>query len=354
MYRSKKLAACVWGAAASLVALYAAPTAAAEPTFATDVWPILEANCINCHGPDRKDSRGRLRKAKAGLRLDGKGHILAGSRATSTVVVPGDAAKSMLVQLISLPHDDEEIMPPKGEPLTKAQIATITKWIDSGADFGKWQGAAGGKVPAGAGAGEGPKTSLQKIYGEVGKGLEPLEAAQLQGVCGGLARVEAVLPGSPLLRVSFSSHEKEVTDDVLRGLVPLRGHVAHLDLGRVAITDKSLQLLASMPRLVRLDLQWTAVSGPGLVATLTPEPSAALWTQLISLNLNGTKTNDAALVPLQKLPKLQHLYIWDTPVTVEASDALRKARPKLRVRHQLRLPAPAPEGARDGPRRRNG
>lgn len=307
--------------------------------FEREVWPILADSCVKCHGAPKKDRRGRMRSAKAGLRLDGKGHILAGSETSKTVVVPGKAKESLLIQLVSLPADDDEIMPPKGDPLTKQQIATLARWIDEGAEFGSWKGAGGGaRAAEGASAPADPRAAIHKILKEVAQGVEPVEAAALQNVCAGLATVEPVLPGSPLLRVSFSSHERKITDELLQGLKPLSDHIAQLDLGRASISEKSLPLLFTMKRLVRLDLQWTRVSG---------DFAGADWLHLRSLNLNGTKVTDAAIPVLQGLGKLEHLYVWETAITDSSVAALRAARPKLRVRHKLRLPEPAPaEGGR--------
>lgn len=92
--------------------------------FARDVRPILEARCFECHGVD---------KAKAGLRLDARELAFAGSYGGETkVIVPGDAAKSLLVQRLVTTNEDER-MPAGGAPLSPAQIDTLRRWIDAGA-----------------------------------------------------------------------------------------------------------------------------------------------------------------------------------------------------------------------------
>jgi hypothetical protein len=51
------------------------------------------------------------------------------------VIVPGDAANSLLVRLIRHegPADDPMPMPPKGNKLSDADIAIVTRWIQAGA-----------------------------------------------------------------------------------------------------------------------------------------------------------------------------------------------------------------------------
>ena len=108
--------------------------------FEKEVWPIVKERCIKCHGASYTDTKGKLRKAKAGLRLDSPKRMLKGSEDDHKVVVPGKPEESSFIKVIKLPADHDDIMPPKGDPLTKDQIALIEKWIKEGAKFGKWEG----------------------------------------------------------------------------------------------------------------------------------------------------------------------------------------------------------------------
>ena len=85
--------------------------------------PVLKSSCVDCHGPD---------KQKAGLRLDTIAAVLKGSK-EGPVVKGGSPDESSLYQRIILPADDDDIMPPKGDPLSKAQTDLIKLWIVSGA-----------------------------------------------------------------------------------------------------------------------------------------------------------------------------------------------------------------------------
>src|SRR3954470_24465710 len=112
--------------ALALVALLAAcPWASAEapPDFDRDVRPILEQHCFKCHGPD---------KAKAGLRLDQKPSALKGGESGTPAVVPGNLLKSHLLKVVTT-DDPEQAMPPKGERLKPAEVATLAKWVETGA-----------------------------------------------------------------------------------------------------------------------------------------------------------------------------------------------------------------------------
>ena len=107
-----------------------APTAdkaaSARPiSFDTDIRPILAENCFACHGPDET-------KRKAKLHFDTR----EGAYSRPNVIVPGNTAKSLLIQHITSDDPDEHMPPPdSGHALTPRQIALLTQWIAEGA---KW------------------------------------------------------------------------------------------------------------------------------------------------------------------------------------------------------------------------
>ncbi|MFN0108389.1 MAG: DUF1553 domain-containing protein [Blastocatellia bacterium] len=94
--------------------------------FNRDVRPILSNNCFQCHGPDEA-----TRMAK--LRFDTK----EGAFAKPGVIVPGKAADSRLIKRITT-TDPDLVMPPlsSGHQLTPAQIETLKRWVDEGANWG--------------------------------------------------------------------------------------------------------------------------------------------------------------------------------------------------------------------------
>jgi mono/diheme cytochrome c family protein len=94
-------------------------------TFATDIKPIFDKSCVECHGP---------KKQKGGLRLDSREATVKGGEEGPSITV-GDSAKSSLVKLIARVGDEENWMPPidKGKPLTAEQVGLVRAWIDQGA-----------------------------------------------------------------------------------------------------------------------------------------------------------------------------------------------------------------------------
>ncbi len=88
------------------LAIACAPLPAAD--FKRDIAPALETQCISCHGAD---------KQKGKLRLDTRAALAEAG---------GD-----ILDRISLPHDDDDLMPPvdEGTPLTPEQIAAFEEWV---------------------------------------------------------------------------------------------------------------------------------------------------------------------------------------------------------------------------------
>jgi mono/diheme cytochrome c family protein len=93
--------------------------------FVREVRPIFEKHCHACHGPMRQ---------RSGLRLDRRSSALKGGDVYGPSVVPGKAAESPLFQLVSGANEDLR-MPPKGDPLPAAEVATLARWIDEGAPW---------------------------------------------------------------------------------------------------------------------------------------------------------------------------------------------------------------------------
>ncbi|MDB5351728.1 MAG: Protein of unknown function (DUF1553)/Protein of unknown function (DUF1549)/Planctomycete [Planctomycetota bacterium] len=108
--------------AVTMIAVTSARGQSPAIDFGKDVRPILEANCLSCHGPE---------KQKSGLRLDRKADAMKGGD-TGVAIVPNKSGESDLIARVASEKADFR-MPPKGERLSAAQVDTLKKWIDGGA-----------------------------------------------------------------------------------------------------------------------------------------------------------------------------------------------------------------------------
>ncbi|MFZ4765171.1 MAG: c-type cytochrome domain-containing protein [Roseimicrobium sp.] len=305
--------------------------------FEKEVLPVLEAKCLKCHRAPHMEE-GKEVKPKSELRLDAPWAMLKGGESKRAALVPKDSAKSYMFEVVNLPKDDDMFMPPKGDPLTKDEIAKLKTWIDEGANFGAWQANSEGKpadAPAASGALPPPKDrEHDKIYKALSVGLEPPNAEATKKVQAVGAQVSILQVGGPLVRVDFLTGVSKCTDESLAALTPVQQNIAHLDLARTAITDAALKTAATFPRLTRLDLRKTKITDTGLQAL-------AACKNLNYINLFGTEVSDAGLTALGKVKTLRNVYLFETKVTEAGVAKLRAALPKADIVSQVVMPTPS-------------
>lgn len=95
-----------------------------ENVYAVAIQPIFDRTCVECHKESKK---------KGKLRMDTYEELMKGG-AGGEVVVPGSLEDSYMIELMHLPEDDEEHMPPEGKKqLTAAEEAILEWWIIAGA-----------------------------------------------------------------------------------------------------------------------------------------------------------------------------------------------------------------------------
>jgi mono/diheme cytochrome c family protein len=94
-----------------------ATASAASGSLEAQVQIIFDQKCSQCHGESRRKP---ALHARVNLR----------SLSASEIIEPGEPARSLLMQRVKLPTDDDAHMPPSDEPQLSAQeIGTLEKWI---------------------------------------------------------------------------------------------------------------------------------------------------------------------------------------------------------------------------------
>jgi mono/diheme cytochrome c family protein len=117
-----------------------APNPEGVKLFEAKIRPILANSCVGCHGPD---------KQKGKMRLDTREGLIKGGLENEkqvVVVVPGDPAKSKIIEAINYKDEDSAMPPPKknkatgkmeDRKLTDEQIKDMTEWVKLGAPYGE-------------------------------------------------------------------------------------------------------------------------------------------------------------------------------------------------------------------------
>lgn len=195
----------LWGA--FLTASLRTATAAERITYEDHVFPIFEQSCLNCHNPD---------KTKGGLDLSSYTNTLKGGSG-GKIVEPNDTGSSLLTSVM---RTGELKMPPEGDAISPAQIATIKAWIEGGLLENKNSSARAAKKPAfqagpGSVAGkkpDGPPPMPQHLL------LEPVVTVTR----GSAIHAMAASPWAPLLAISSLRQVILVHSDTLElvGIIP--------------------------------------------------------------------------------------------------------------------------------------
>ena len=104
---------------------------AEDPSFSSDVRPILSDMCFSCHGPDEKGRKGELLLGE----LDA---AVKGGKSGEPAIVPGKPSVSEMIKRLHS-DDPDEVMPPPStkKKLTSEQITILEKWIAAGAKYEK-------------------------------------------------------------------------------------------------------------------------------------------------------------------------------------------------------------------------
>lgn len=277
-----------WSALASKQTGSAVP----DSFYQQQINPILDANCVSCHGES---------KMKGGLRVDSYDLVMKGGK-DGPVIVAGQPDRSLLLQRVTLPEGHKLFMPAEGKrPLKPEQIALIKAWILQGASPDKTS-LAGVSIARSTDIPLDPVGDYTGLLPEI-KQLDMGQGAKLVPVS------RKASDGLILNTVDVSS---SFGDAQLASFSNFAPYIVEAELGRTMVTDASLATLARFSHLRALHLEDTALTGQGL-------SKLSSLSHLTYLNLSGTKVTKEAVVPLGTMKNLKRIYLYDTPAQAAMS-----------------------------------
>ncbi|HEY1174446.1 MAG TPA: c-type cytochrome domain-containing protein [Verrucomicrobiae bacterium] len=285
-----------FGLAAGALLLAGVPEASAKVDFVKDIQPILVKTCVECHSAE---------KTKGDLRLDNK------EGALHSVKV-GKSADSELYKRVILPKDHDDIMPPKGEPLSKAQTDLLKAWIDEGAAWPDGLTLKGGGDAS---------AKAEDVLPDIKPNANELKAyAKLEEQ--GLA-VRQIAMNSQWRSASWHLSKDKVNDQTLAQLKDATV-ILDLNLAGTKVTDAGLANLKGLNGLRKLHLENTAITDKGL-------ESLKGMSNLRYLNLYNTAITDKGLEQLKGLKNLKNVYVFQTKVTDAGVKSLKAALPGVDI-----------------------
>lgn len=178
--------------------------------FSTQIKPILNNNCITCHGGVKKN---------AGFSLLFKDEAFARTESGKPAIIPGDAANSEFIK--RLQEDDLELRMPYEKPkLSDEEIDLLTRWVDEGATWGQhWAYTLPEKVMVPESVSEAsfsPETTSEFLQNDIDyfvmarleeKQIEPNPPAEKNSIARRLALDVVGLPPSEALYEKFITNE---------------------------------------------------------------------------------------------------------------------------------------------------
>ena len=181
-----------------------------------DVRPILSDNCYRCHGPDDG-------AREAGLRLDIRDEVVAATPGSPGrgVIEPGDPSLSELIRRVSSDDPDYRMPPPHTHrTLSNAEIETLTRWIEQGAEYKRhWSfiPPADHVPPASRYSADSVNAIDDFIFAEIEKqGLVPAREADRETL---ISRVTFTLTGLPPTPDEVDAFVADADDDAYERLV---------------------------------------------------------------------------------------------------------------------------------------
>jgi uncharacterized membrane protein len=271
------------------------------------VKPILEKKCISCHNAG---------KLKGDLNLETEASILKGGK-NGPLWDPNAPDFGLLLRRIHLPVEEKEHMPPKGKsPLDAEELAILNLWIRSGSSFTT-------RVQ------ELPEGDTLRLLSESRLQTSaplsyPFEAAAEKTIQSLNSEYRAVYPlaiKSPALGVSFYG-VTAFRSEALKELQVVQDQIVELDLNQMPVKDEDLATIAMFKQLSKLNLASTSITGNQLSALKGLQ-------NLQELVLSRTPTQALHLEFISSLPGLKKVYVWNTGITSQDLEVLRRNHPAV-------------------------
>ncbi|MCH2207616.1 MAG: c-type cytochrome [Lentisphaerales bacterium] len=269
--------------------------------FTKDVFPILEKNCLKCHGHIKESGK-----------VVDKGDLdITKPESIKEFLMIGHPQDSLMYQLV-ISDDDDEYMPPKGDRLSVTEKKIISDWIEQGASF----------------SGYTKKVKEESLLQKMAKSVGAPNAKTITHFKGLEAIVLPLTRQSPLLQIDFKLIAKKTTPALTKRLIELKDNVVNLNLSKFQIDDSSLKTVGQLKNLIYLYLDNTAVTDKGLT-------SLQSLSNLEYLNLYNTAVTDKGLQKLTSLKKLKKLYLWQTKVSEAGVAKIQQALPGIHIHYKM-------------------
>ncbi|GLR15873.1 c-type cytochrome domain-containing protein [Portibacter lacus] len=268
------------------------------------IFPVLDAKCISCHGPN---------KIKGKLRMDSPDFILAGGKSGDDLMGQNGAIQTR----IDLPISNDKHMPPKNKTqLTEDENIIISWWLANGGSFDSKVNEINASPDfimqiekmIRTSSAQSHEANIAAFLPEEDPG--PIDEEALIKIKA--SNIVALPAGeeSNFVELNFVNVEN-LDAELFSQLDPILNHITRLQLSDQDVTDEHMKSISRMKNLVKLYLDNTKITDQG-ISLLKDIP------YLNYLNVNGTQVSDAGISSLSSLPQLKKVYGFHTGITLDS------------------------------------
>jgi len=299
--------------------------------------PAIKRSCLQCHNSGT---------ANGGLDMSSLKSLMKGGQ-DGPVIIPGKPDESLMIKRVCLAPDDPKSMPPAPkQPLTSAELSILRAWIAMGAKPDTEIGSLTGLPLEGRNLVSSRRRALRPKPPELSDPTQAMPAISKAAKAAGVRIIPLSANPKEGLSLQTFGRGEAVDDSKIAMIAPAAPFLVEAKLANTKITDKSLTTLATFPNLREVDLSETAITGAGASKILA-------LPHLEVLILTGTDVDDAWLKGIHVGTALRTLGLFQTKVTEQAIEAVKKANPKLTIYGPIKVtppehPAPTPEQSPTG------
>ncbi|WP_276167311.1 c-type cytochrome domain-containing protein [Zobellia alginiliquefaciens] len=280
------------------------------PIYTAYVAPILKEKCTSCHNPQ---------KHKGDLDLTTIEAIVRGGE-NGDVWLAHNADKSLFLNRVALPLEDEEHMPPEGKPqLTQEEIELMQTWIDHGADaqisFAQLQEVDTLRTLI---AQKWMKAAEDATYT-----FDFASAETIEELNNPYRTVVQKAPNSPAIEVAIFGRAA-FQESYLNDLEKIKEQLVYLNLANLPVENAHMNTIGKLTNLEHLVLNFTNIDADGIAQLNTCR-------KLQTVSLSGTAIDLSVLESLKALAGLKEVFVWNTQLTTKDIQKIRNELPNVRI-----------------------
>jgi uncharacterized membrane protein len=277
------------------------------------IQPMLDAKCVSCHSSSKR---------RGGLVLSSYSDFMAGGENGYNVDTKSPMESDFLSR-VTLPKGHKKFMPPKGTPLSFAEIKIVEWWMKSGADstmrFSSAENIDKELIRAlirDYKLDYNPKPYYEKVK------VDSIPKENLETLKENNFTIDFMGEFNNMISVRYRGDS--ITRNQIDKLLLVKEQITWLNLSNSKLTDGLLDIMSNFPNLTRINLHSNPLTDAGLKSLKSAK-------HLSSLNLYNTNITNSGLDEVLQIESLLKLYVWKTDITEEYIEEVSKKQERVDI-----------------------